>query len=116
MTRLSRPLAAGQPVTLWRHSSVTEARFDVPERPMAGAMDPFFFLTKDKNFIPHEYPCRTDFAAEYRGKRPDERATGTPQTVWLGFGSPRLDLSGFWFRATRLAAREIGRASCRERV
>lgn len=105
MTRLSRPLVAGQPVTLWRHSSVTEARFDVPERPMAGAMDPFFFLTKDKNFIPHEYPCRTDFAAEYRGKRPDERATGTPQTVWLGFGSPRLDLSGFWFRATRLAAR-----------
>ena len=32
-------------------------------------MDPFFFLTKDKNFIPHEYPCRTDFAAERRGKR-----------------------------------------------
>ncbi len=105
MTRLSRPLSPGQPVTLWRHSAITEAMFDVPERPMKGAMDPFFFLTKEKNFIPHEYPCRTDFAELYRGNRPDERATATPETVWLGFGSPRLDLSGFWFRATRLAAR-----------
>ena len=105
MTRLTRPLAAGQPVTLWRHSAIAEEAFDVPERPMKGEMDPFFFLTKEKNFIPHEYPCRTDFAALYRDRRPDERATPDPATTWLGFGSPRLDLSGFWFRATRLAAR-----------
>ncbi len=105
MTYLSRDLAAGGPITLWRHSTVAEEPFDVPERPMAGEMDPFFFLTREKNFIPHEYPCRTDFAAAHRGRRPDECATAAPDTVWLGFGSPRLDLSGFWFRATRLAAR-----------
>ena len=45
-------------------------RYDVPDAPMQGEMDPFFFLTKHKNFIPHEYPCRTQFAAERRGKRP----------------------------------------------
>ena len=105
MTRLSRPLDLGQPLTLWRHSAVSTELFDVADRPMHGEMDPFFFLTKEKNFIPHEYPCRTDFADIYRDKRPDERETAAPDTVWLGFGSPRLDLSGFWFRATRLAAR-----------
>lgn len=105
MTRLARTLDIGEPVTLWRHSAVSAEPFDVPERPMEGEMDPFFFLTREKNFIPHEYPCRTDFAQIYRDKRPDERTTGAPDTVWLGFGSPRLDLSGFWFRATRIAAR-----------
>ncbi len=105
MNRFERALAPGAPVTLWRVSEVAEEAFDVPERPMEGEMDPFFFLTKEKNFIPHEYPCRTDFAARYRGGRPDERVTGAPEQAWLGFGSPRLDLSGFWFRATRLAAR-----------
>ena len=105
MSRLSRPLAAGQPLTLWRVSAVTEEAFDVADRPMEGEMDPFFFLSKEKNFIPHEYPCRTEFADRFRGRRPDERPTGEPTEVWLGFGSPRLDLSGFWFRATRLSAR-----------
>ena len=105
MSRLSRPLSVGEPVTLWRYSAVVAEEYNVPDRPMHGEMDPFFFLTKEKNFIPHEYPCRTDFAAAHRGQRPDERATDAPGLVWLGFGSPRLDLSGFWFRATRLAAR-----------
>ncbi|WP_220475223.1 hypothetical protein [Paracoccus onubensis] len=105
MSRLDRPLEAGMPVTLWRVSSIAEQPFDVPERPMEGEMDPFFFLTKEKNFIPHEYPCRTDFARRFQGRRPEERALAAPDRVWLGFGSPRLDLSGFWFRATRLAAR-----------
>ncbi len=66
-------------------------------------MDPFFFLTKHKNFIPHEYPCRTIFAETYRGKRPDVRGAFDAARWWLPFGSPRLDLSGFWFRPTRLA-------------
>jgi hypothetical protein len=105
MTRLTRALSNGQPITLWRHSSVTSEEFNVPERPMKGEMDPFFFLTKEKNFIPHEYPCRTDFAELYRGRMPLERDTAQPEITWLGFGSPRLDLSGFWFRATRIAAR-----------
>lgn len=105
MSRLDRPLVPGAPITLWRVSAIVEEQFDVAERPMEGEMDPFFFLTKEKNFIPHEYPCRTDFAERFRGRRPEERATGEADRVWLGFGSPRLDLSGFWFRATRLAAR-----------
>lgn len=105
MSRHARPLAAGEAVTLWRHSAVLDEAFDVQDRPMRGEMDPFFFLTKEKNYIPHEYPCRTDFAARFRDRRPEERETGPAGRVWLGFGSPRLDLSGFWFRPTRIAAR-----------
>jgi hypothetical protein len=63
-------------------------------------MDPFFFLTKDKNFIPHEYPCRTEFAADRRGRRPEPPGRLRAERNWLPFGSPRLDLSGFWFRPT----------------
>ena len=102
---LLRPLAPGEPFTAWRVSPVAEERFDVAPRPMAGEMDPFFFLTREKNFIPHEYPCRTEFAERYRGRRPEERPTPGEMRAVLGFGSPRLDLSGFWFRPTRLAAR-----------
>ncbi|CAA9385170.1 MAG: FIG00985363: hypothetical protein [uncultured Rubellimicrobium sp.] len=105
MSRLLRPLAPGQPLSAWRVTPIAEERFDVPPRPMKGEMDPFFFLTKEKNFIPHEYPCRTDFADRFRGRRPDERPTPGEMRTVLGFGSPRLDLSGFWFRPTRLAAR-----------
>ncbi|ODT77870.1 MAG: hypothetical protein ABS76_25790 [Pelagibacterium sp. SCN 64-44] len=105
MNLLTRPLAIGKPVTLWRHSAVAAELFSSPERAMEGEMDPFFFLTREKNFIPHEYPCRTEFGARYRHRRPDERAIAAPDQAWLGFGSPRLDLSGFWFRATRIAAR-----------
>lgn len=105
MSRLDRPLPSGLPVTLWRHSAVAGIPWDVAERPMEGEMDPFFFLTKERNFIPHEYPCRTDFVARFRGVAPDEQATGPAETAWLGFGSPRIDLSGFWFRPTRIAAR-----------
>ncbi|SHI85736.1 hypothetical protein [Wenxinia saemankumensis] len=108
MPHLTRPLPAGAPLTLWRHSPVAAAEFDVEPRPMKGEMDPFFFLTKEKNFIPHEYPCRTEFAARFRGRRPEPLQTGPAEEVWLGFGSPRLDLSGFWFRATRVAARATG--------
>ena len=63
-------------------------------------MDPFFFLTKHKNFIPHEYPCRTQFAAGRRGKRPCVTAEPSRIRIWLPFASPRVDLSGFWFRPT----------------
>ena len=53
MSRLLRPLAPGQPLTAWQVSPIAEERFDVPPRPMKGQVDPFFFLTKEKNFIPH---------------------------------------------------------------
>ena len=100
---LRRPLAAGEPIVYWRLSATEEARYDVPDQPMQGEMDPFFFLTKHKNFIPHEYPCRTIFATERRGKRPVIGETRPDLTrTWLPFGSPRVDLSGFWFRATEL--------------
>lgn len=100
---LQRPLPAGQAIRYWQLGGVAEERFDVPDQPMKGEMDPFFFLTKHKNFIPHEYPCRTIFAERYRNKRPDIRGRLEPTRWWLPFGSPRLDLSGFWFRPTRLA-------------
>ncbi len=100
---LRKPLGSGEPVRYWQLGAVTEERFDVPDQPMKGEMDPFFFLTKHKNFIPHEYPCRTVFAEAYRGKRPDVRGAFDAARWWLPFGSPRVDLSGFWFRPTRLA-------------
>jgi hypothetical protein len=103
MSLLSHPLVPGQPITLWQHGETVETRYDVPDQPMAGEMDPFFFLTKEKNIIPHEYPCRTQFASERRGKRPHMALDGAQAKVWLPFGSPRLDLSGFWFRATHIA-------------
>src|SRR5262249_30099254 len=85
---------------------------------MQGEMDPFFFLTKHKNFIPHEYPCRTAFAAERRGNRPRPAGDFSPSRNWLPFGAPRVDLSGFWFRptvlgtwaSTRLVAASAGKA------
>ncbi len=96
------PLRAGQAVGHWRLGRLHEERYDVPERTMEGKMDAFFFLTKDRNFIPHQYPCRTDFIAEYRGKAPAPVTQFEPARTWLPFGSPRVDLSGFWFRPTRV--------------
>ena len=97
---LKRPLPTGAPITYWQLGSTAEARYDVPDQPMKGEMDPFFFLTKHKNFIPHEYPCRTAFGAERRGKRPEVKGQFALSRFWLPFGSPRVDLSGFWFRPT----------------
>ena len=100
---MHKTLKPGEAVRYWQLGRIAEERFDVPDAPMKGEMDPFFFLTKVKNFIPHEYPCRTIFAETYRGKRPDVRGELEASRWWLPFGSPRLDLSGFWFRPTRLA-------------
>lgn len=102
-TALRTPLAADDAIRYWQLGPIREERFDVPDAPMKGEMDPFFFLTKHKNFIPHEYPCRTIFADRFRGNRPDVRGSFEASRWWLPFGSPRLDLSGFWFRPTRLA-------------
>jgi hypothetical protein len=109
---LSHPLRPGEALTYWQVGATSEARYDLPDLPMKGQMDPFFFLTKDKNFIPHEYPCRTQFAADRRGKRPQVAGGFAPARNWLPFGSPRLDLSGFWFRPTVVAtwARTVIRA------
>lgn len=99
---LRRPLQAGQPIVYWQLGRTEEQRYDVPDQPMQGEMDPFFFLTKHKNFIPHEYPCRTAFGLERRGKRPTPGGAFSPSRNWLPFGAPRVDLSGFWFRPTTL--------------
>ena len=99
---LHRPLQAGDPIVYWQLGDTVEQRFDVPDQPMEGEMDPFFFLTKHKNFIPHEYPCRTVFGRERRARRPTETGVMHPSRNWLPFGSHRVDLSGFWFRPTQL--------------
>lgn len=121
---LRRPLEAGSPIVYWQLGATAEQRYDVPDQPMKGEMDPFFFLTKHKNFIPHEYPCRTQFIAERRGKRPLAQGAFAPARNWLPFGSPRVDLSGFWFRPTVIgtwartiiAASTPGRARLRLRT
>lgn len=121
---LRRPLAAGEPVAYWQLGATSEQRYDVPDQPMKGEMDPFFFLTRHKNFIPHEYPCRTQFAAERRGRRPQPQGAFEAVRAWLPFGSPRVDLSGFWFRPTvigtwartAIAAAAPGRARLRLRT
>ncbi len=99
---LRHPVKAGEPITYWQLGKTTEQRYDVPDQPMKGEMDPFFFLTKHKNFIPHEYPCRTSFGLERRGKRPASVGAFECSRYWLPFGSPRVDLSGFWFRPTTI--------------
>jgi hypothetical protein len=100
---MSLPLRLGDPIAHWRLGTLHEEPYDTPDTPMVGEMDPFFFLTKAKNFIPHEYPCRTQFAPERRGKRPETRGDPAPVRWWLPYGSPRVDLSGFWFRPTAIA-------------
>lgn len=100
---ISRPVEAGQPVAWWQLGGTSQQRYDTPDQPMKGEMDPFFFVTKHKNFIPHEYPCRTQFAAERRGKRPLTESHFVHVRNWLPFGAPRVDLSGFWFRPTVLS-------------
>ncbi len=104
MTDLPCRLAPGTPLHYWRVSAIAEERYDIPDAAMSGGMDSAFFLTRDKNFIPHEYPCRTAFAAAHRHRRPEVRGTPAFTRNWLPFGAPSLDLSGFWFRPTRLAA------------
>ncbi len=97
-------LAAGHPLPYWQVTPLTETAYDVADAPMEGEMDSTFFLTRDKNIIPHTYPCRTAYIAEVRGREPEPTFSPdwtTARNV-LPMGSPFLDLSGFWFRATRL--------------
>ena len=91
---MKKDLTPGAAIRYWQLGAIAEDRFDVPDTPMKGEMDPFFFLTQHKNFIPHEYPCRTIFADRYRDKRPDVRGSFDAVRWWLPFGSPRVDLSG----------------------
>ncbi len=98
-------LKPGDPLIYWQVTDLVEARYDVPDAPMQGEMDSTFFLTKDKNIIPHTYPCRTAYIGEMRDKEPMpafEPDWNKARNV-LPFGSAFLDLSGFWFRATRLS-------------
>lgn len=102
-------LRAGDALTTWQVGQVSEVEDTTPDSPMQGEMDSLFFLTKDKNVIPHTYPCRTAYRAERAGKRPEPREEAMPDwesadvRAYLPFGAPLLDLSGFWFRATHLS-------------
>ena len=99
-----QPLLPGTSFGAWRVSPIAETRFDLPDTSMAGGMDSAFFLTRNRNVIPHEYPCRTAFAAAFRDRRPEVRSAPDFTTNHLCFEAPDLDLSGFWFRPTRIAA------------
>lgn len=94
-------LRAGDRLVHWQVARLPDQPYDVPPQPMQGQMDSLFFLTKDKNVIPHEYPCRTQYIAQARGTCP---ALPTPDwgdaAAYLPFGAEVLDLSGFWFRPT----------------
>ncbi len=99
---LAGRLVPGRTVDRWRLSPTVQERFDVPDQPMAGAMDARFFLTGQRNYIPHEYPCRSQFAERFRDRRPEPAGFFTPDRWWFPFGADRVDLSGFWFRPTRV--------------
>src|SRR5690348_17244557 len=101
-SHLRRATSKQNPVAYWQLGHLSQARYDVTDRPMEGRMDPFFFVTKTKNFIPHEYPCRTEFKKSFSGRRPQPTDEFEPIRWWLPFASPRVDLSGFWFRPTRI--------------
>ncbi|WP_246739537.1 hypothetical protein [Martelella sp. HB161492] len=101
---LRRSLPKGAPVCYWHVSAIAPEEYNVADTTMSGHMDAQFFLTKEKNFIPHEYPCRTAFLQERHGRRPVLVDKKGPSRIWTPFGSPRVDLSGFWFRATAVSA------------
>lgn len=120
-SHLRRSTAKASPIVYWQLAHLWQQRYDVADRPMEGSMDPFFFVTKTKNFIPHEYPCRTEFKKSFSGRRPQPTAEFEAVRWWLPFASPRVDLSGFWFRPTRIGcwartfldARSAGSATLR---
>lgn len=97
-------LESGNALTYWQVLPLVEEAYDVADTTMEGEMDSTFFLTKEKNWIPHTYPCRTAYIAERR----DRPIESQPLPDWrqarnvLPMGSPWLDLSGFWFRPTRV--------------
>lgn len=99
------PLDNNKSIQHWRLSSISSRRYDVDDTPMEGEMDPFFFLSKHKNFIPHTYPCRTAFQKSHVGVKPLIFGDPTMKSWWFPFGSERVDLSGFWFRPTQIAAK-----------
>ncbi len=100
---LGQRLAPGVALTYWQLGQTIETAYDLNDQPMLGEMDPLFFLTKFKNFIPHQYPCRTRFARDFRDRHPVLKGGFSPKRNWLPFGSERVDLSGFWFRPTRVS-------------
>src|SRR5687767_8828458 len=100
MQLLVTPLGPSGTVDYWQLSDIREERFDIADEPMGGGMDAFF-LADRKNYIPHEYPCRREFSARWRGRRPEPAADFTATGWWFPFGSDRVDLSGFWFRPTQ---------------
>ena len=102
---LVRPLGNGGSLDHWRLGRLHEEPFDVPFERMTGDMDARFFLSQHKNFIPHEYPCRRIFAERFRDRHPEPVAAFEPTSWWFPFGADRVDLSGFWFRATRVETR-----------
>ena len=77
-------LTSGQPLPWWQTTPLAEARYDVPDAPMQGEMDSTFFLTKDKNYIPHTYPCRTAYIAEFRDP-PQKKVSGRLWSVTTAF-------------------------------
>ncbi|WP_236032111.1 hypothetical protein [Dickeya parazeae] len=95
-------LTAGNAVRYWQLSDISSLRYDTVDLPMAGEMDPFFFLSKHKNFIPHTYPCRDIFRQHFSEKKPQPFASANYSRWWFPFASDRVDLSGFWFRPTRV--------------
>ncbi|ANT62997.1 hypothetical protein AYJ57_21205 (plasmid) [Salipiger sp. CCB-MM3] len=97
-------LTTGAPIPYWQVTRLDEAEYNVSDMPMEGEMDSTFFLTKDKNFIPHTYPCRTAYIEERRGKElaQEDLPDWAEARNVLPFGSPFVDLSGFWFRATKV--------------
>lgn len=99
-----RVLQSGEAIRYWHYSAIASERYDVADVPMQGDMDPFFFLSKKKNFIPHTYPCRVDFQTRFLDKKPHPFGPCELTRWWFPFGSDRVDLSGFWFRPTRIGA------------
>ncbi|WP_408612828.1 hypothetical protein [Kosakonia oryzendophytica] len=98
------PLPNNNAIRYWQLSAISSQCYDVADAPMQGEMDPFFFLSKHKNFIPHTYPCRTEFRQQFAGIKPVPFGDVRMTKWWFPFGSDRVDLSGFWFRPTRVGA------------
>ncbi|MGP1395032.1 MAG: hypothetical protein ACTS3R_05935 [Inquilinaceae bacterium] len=88
----------------WQLSPLVEAAYISPAASLTGGMDAAFFKTRERNVIPHDYPCRTHFADRFRDRPPEPN----PPAGWTEWRFPhsgiRIERSGFWYRPTRLSS------------
>lgn len=99
-----RPVAEGDPLAYWHVSDVRQRPYDTADLPIFRAVDPEFARYSEPDFEIPSFPCRTEFVSRFRGRRPIRPTVPlAPAELYVPFGSPRVERSGFWRRPTHLS-------------